>query len=202
MNAFKYLKRTNAILFMTGILTLFACDNTTNEENITPEKSIQHIKLDCPKRLTYNNPVTLDINQDAKNDFYFTVGLFMNGQNVDQKYMAVSIEDARIRLIDQEAIPYPKDFTIGDVSVQDPGIWSVDSGELMTMTITQEQERQFHGPWIEIPVAYLAVSIRIESAYHFGWIKLVSDTASQCIWITEYAWNPVGGQTIQSGQTK
>jgi len=78
----------------------------------------------------------------------------MNGQHVDQKSVAVSAEDARIRLIDKEAVAYSPDISIGDITIADPGIWSLETGELMTITIAQNLERKFtdHGSIIQFHI--------------------------------------------------
>jgi hypothetical protein len=180
-------------------MILQSCDK--NDE-VAPEPAIRHVKFDEPRKVFYNNPVTLDINDDSKNDFSFTVDLFMNGPDVDQKYVAVSIKDARIKLLDEEAIAYNSGFTVGDVSVSDPGIWSYESGEIMTMTIDENDEVEFHGPWIDEPEAFLAISIRIDGAYHFGWIKLASDIATQSVLVVEYALHQQPGKMIETGQTE
>lgn len=189
---------------LLGLLTvpalfLQSCDK---DDEVAPEPTILHVKFDVPKKAYYNNSVSLDLNDDGENDIAFTVGLFENGQNVDQKYVATSIEDARVKLLDEEVIAYDAGVTIGDVTVSDPGVWSVENGEIMTMTVDQNEEVEFHGPWIDKPEAFLAISIRLDGAYHFGWIKLASDVATQSVIVSEYALNLLAGTTIETGQTE
>jgi hypothetical protein len=98
-------------------------------------------------------------------------------------------------------MPYDSGYTIGDINISDPGLWSIDSGELMTVKTHPNQEVTFEGPWVDKPVAYLAVSIRLNDRYYFGWIKLMSDIVTQSMLIVEYAINRIAGSPIDAGQT-
>jgi hypothetical protein len=171
-----------------------------SDEKIVPNPDIRYVKFSEPHRVYYNHPIQLDLNDDGKMDFHFTVGLFMDGQNVDQKFVAVSLEASRIKLNNTLAMPYDSGYTISDINISDPGLWSIDSGELMTVKTNPNQNVTFEGPWVDKPVAYLAVSIRLNDRHYFGWIKLLSDIVTQSMLITEYAINRIAGSPIDAGQ--
>jgi hypothetical protein len=162
------------ILAGVSVCLLF---QSCNEEKVVPDPDIRHVKLSEPHKVYYNHPIQLDLNDDGKMDFHFTVGLFMNGQNVDQKFVAVSLEASRIKLNNTFAMPYDSGYTIGDINISDPGLWSIDSGELMTVKTHPNQE------------------------VTFGWIKLMSDIVTQSMLIVEYAINRIAGSPIDAGQT-
>ena len=189
-------------LFVLAGVCLSLVFQSCSEEKIMPDPDVRYVKFSEPLRVHYNHPIQLDLNNDGKMDFHFTVGLFMNGQNVDQKFVAVSLEASRIKLNDAFAMAYDFGYTIGDVNISDPGQWSIDSGELMSVKTNPNQGVTFEGPWVDKPVAYLAVSIRLNDKYYFGWIKLISDILNQSILITEYAINRIAGRPIDAGQTQ
>lgn len=188
---------------LTAMALFISCEDTLREnEPVVEETPIKHVVFDAPKVVSYNHPVSLDLNEDGINDFAFTVGLFMDGQNVDQYFVAVSLLDSRIKLNDLGAAPYGQDVAIGDVSVPDIAEWSIDAGELMTGKLKPDGSEVWSGPWITHPESFLGIAIRVNGKNYYGWVKLLSKKEEKSIHIVEYAIQTNAGKPINTGQTE
>lgn len=187
--------------WITAALLLWTGCGPDDDKDHEPEKELIHaVSFDEPQYVHYIHPVEIDMNGDSLVDFVFSVALVYTDGAVHNQFVVNSLRDGRVKLQEEMTLIYPKDTVIGS-QVTD-STWSIFTGRLMERTDRENQEPQWSGPLFEASEGYLAVSIRINSAYHYGWIKLLADPEHSEILIQEYAIHLVPGETIKTGQTE
>ncbi|MEQ8880629.1 MAG: hypothetical protein RLQ12_13395, partial [Cyclobacteriaceae bacterium] len=72
--------------------------------------------------------------------------------------------------------------------------------ELVVKTTRENETPVWSGNWVENSEGYIAVSIRLNGEYHYGWVKLLTDLENESIMVQEYAYNKKPGASIKTGQ--
>jgi len=194
-----YEMRTVILTMLVAILGMSCQDN---EPLPTPEPAsgIYHVILDEPAFFHYLKPYEIDLNGDSLYDFRFSVGLVYSDGSSHEKFLANSYRDAKIQIIDYAAVAYDKDFVVGPQGDLGNTIWDIFSGELLVKTTRENQAPVWSGNWMENSEGYIAVSIRLNGEYHYGWVKLLADVEQDAILVQEYAFNKAPGESIKTGQ--
>lgn len=191
--------RTIILTTLVAILGM-SCQDDEPIPTPEPESGIHHVILEEPAFFHYLQPYEIDLNGDSMYDFRFSVGLVYSDGATHEKFLANSYRDAKIQIVNYEAVAYDKDFVVGPQGDPTNTIWDIFSGELIVKTIRQNAAPVWSGNWIENTEGYIAVSIRLNGEYHYGWVKLLADVEHESIMVQEYAYNKTPGASIKTGQ--
>ncbi len=191
--------RTIILSILVAILGM-SCQDNDLLPTPEPESGIYHVILEEPAFFHYLQPYEIDLNGDSMLDFRFSVGLVYADGASHEKFLANSYRDAKIQIIDYAAVAYEKDFVVGPQGDPSNTIWDIFSGELVVKTTRENETPVWSGNWIENSEGYVAVCIRLNGEYHYGWIKLLTDLENESIMVQEYAYNKAPGASIKTGQ--
>jgi hypothetical protein len=164
------------------------------------------------KELSYNKFLTIDVDGNGENDFYFTsVLIYYDGQS--HLYLTaspVSKNGGMLQLDEtQELVTngmWARPLDAGAEIAPAPGantIWSnfMIKGVALDVAETSSHVKTFNGPWVGKQDKYLALRIRINGAVHYGWVRMSHTTSEERLVLTGYAYNTVAGEKIKAGQT-
>ena len=191
--------RTILLTTLVAILGM-SCQDDEPLPTPDPESGIHHVILEEPEFFHYLQACEIDLNGDSIHDFRLSVGLIYSDGASHEKFLANSYRDAKIQIVDYEAVAYDKDFVVGPQGDPSNTIWDIFSGELIVKTTRGNEAPVWSGNWIENTEGYIAVSIRLNGEYHYGWIKLLTDLEHESIMVQEYAYNKTPGASIKTGQ--
>jgi len=164
------------------------------------------------QELSYNKFLTIDADGDGNNDFYFTsVLIYYDGQS-HMYLMAspVSKNGGMLQLDDRQELvtngmwakPHDAGTEIGPNTGANT-IWSnfMIKGVALDVAESSARIKSFDGLWVGKQDKYLALRIRINNAYHYGWVRISHSANEERMVLTGYAYNTVPGETIKAGQT-
>jgi hypothetical protein len=161
--------------------------------------------------LSYNKFLTIDMNGDGKNDFYFTSVLIYDGQShlfltaspVSKNGGMLQLDNT-LELVTNGMWAKPLDAgtEIGATTGANT-IWSnfMIKGVALDVAETSTSNKTFNGLWVGKADKYLAARIRINGNDHFGWIRMSHSAGEERLILTGYAYNSVAGEPIKAGQT-
>ncbi|MEQ8472811.1 MAG: hypothetical protein RIC35_16585 [Marinoscillum sp.] len=189
------------LLTLTVAVLGMACQQDDDPQAI-PQSSITHVLLEQASPFHYLKDFQIDFDQDSEPDFVFSVGLEYSGGAEHTKFLAKSIRDSKILLLESSAVAYLSNKEIGANVTLSNVVWNINSGELLVKTRHESSETNWSGSWQANTEGYLGVSFKINGEYHYGWIKLLADIEHEEILVQEYAYNTVPGASIMTGQRK
>lgn len=188
--------RTILLTIMVAVLGMACQENDPAQ----PESPIEHVLLNEAAPFNYLNPYTIDFNQDGLIDFQFAVNLEYSQGAEHTKFLANSVRDSKILLLETTAMAFLKDKKIDLEARLDDAEWSVQSGELLVKTRKESGETLWSGSWQSNPEGFLGICFKMNGAYHYGWVKLLADPEHQEILVQEYAYHKTAGAGIMTGQ--
>lgn len=164
------------------------------------------------QELSYNKFLTVDVDGNGKNDFYFTSVLIYHDKQAHMYLTASPIsENGGMLQLDetQELVMnamWAKPLNADTEIYSTPGsntIWSnfMVKGVALDVVDTGVPVKIFNGPWVNRQDKYLAMRIRINGAVHYGWLRMSHSAGEQRMVLTGYAYNTVTGESIKAGQT-
>lgn len=181
---------------------LFAGCAADDDPDLTPESSVLYTGVTSENTVAYGSIATVDLDQDGTADFSLSVSLINTSVGVSQDFMIASLRDSRIILHEQDALPYEEGYEVSEDISQDLLSWGIDTGLIFSRLESSgtSNDISWSGPWRDVTEGYLAVSIRKENRYHYGWIMLAPDVATNKVTILGYAYEMEPEKSIDTGQ--
>ena len=172
--------------------------------------NIVYTKID--QELSYNKFLTIDADQNGKNDFYFTsvlVGqdnqshLFLMASAVSASGAKILLDDSQELVIGMWARPV-SDGTLIGAAGPPYSSWSnyLIKGMLLDVIERDKETDVFNGPWVAKTDKYLPIQININGKLHFGWIHFTHRANEKRMMILGFAYHNVAGEIIRAGQTQ
>jgi len=189
----------------------------TEQERIEPvsgttvtQNNIVYTQLD--KELGYNKFITVDVDQNGKNDFYFTSVLIYDGQShLFLMASPVSSSGAKLLLNSTEELVmngmWAKDLVANtpiDGSQAPATLWSnfMIKGVVLDQIDHGGGVNTLHGPWVGKTDRYLGMQIVINGVVHYGWIHFAHTAGEAKLRIVGIAYHEIAGQMIRAGQMR
>lgn len=216
------------LMALTAMLLLEACSKQKNEKpepclpQIPAEETQQpangttathngivHTQLN--QELAYNKFVTIDVDNNGKNDLYFASVLIYDGQS--HLYLLaspVSASGAKLLLNNDEELIMngmwlrPLDANIEIKAETDAHAeWNnfFTKGVVLDVIDNSPQSSTFNGPWVAKGDKYLAMQVIIAGNIHYGWVRLSHTVNESRVLIKDFAYNTTPGASIKAGQT-
>ncbi|MFA6277766.1 MAG: hypothetical protein WC622_13510 [Pedobacter sp.] len=216
-------------LALCAILLIGACKKEENilkdpenplipiQENNSPvngtrvvKNSIVYTQID--QELAYNKFITIDADNNGKNDFYFTTVL-VGKDNLSHLFFQaspVSTSGAKLMLNNSQELVigmWGKAIDAGtqiNATTAFNTIWSnfMIKGMLLDIIENPAQTKTYDGPWLAKIDKYLAMQIIIGGKVHYGWIHLSHIANEAKMRIVSFAYNDVANEPIAAGQTQ
>jgi hypothetical protein len=219
--------KTNLTLVLGAILLLGACKKEKNPQQeplipLIPEQETSQpvngttatnnsiVYTQINRELSYNKFITIDADNNGKNDFYFTsvlVGmdnqshLFLMASPVSASGAKLLLDDSQELVIGMWSKPVNADTPISATEPANTG-WSnyMIKGMLLDVIEHDAQENTFNGPWVAKADKYLPMQLMIGGKVHYGWIHFTHTVNEKRMIIAGFAYNNVAGQAIRAGQ--
>jgi hypothetical protein len=185
-------------------------NNTAVTGSRTVRNSIVYTEID--QDLSYNKFITIDADNNGRNDFYFTTVL-VGQDNLSHLFFQaspVSTSGAKLLLNNSQELVigmWSKAIDAGtpiNSSTSSNTIWSnfMIKGMLMDIIESPSNAKTYDGPWVAMGDKYLAMQITIGGKVHYGWIHLSHIANEARVHITGFAYNNVPSEAITAGQTQ
>lgn len=220
------------ITLLSTLLVFQACKKEKNDRPIPPKPAIPHVaeqEREAPvtgitintggivytqinRELGYNKFITIDADQNGKNDFYLGSVLIYHG-GMAHMYLfgsPVSANGGKLLVDNSEELeinglwakPLDAETTIGSNTPNNTA-WEnfFVKGLLLDVVDIGNNEHTFKGQWIGKQDKYLAMQVRINQQYHYGWIRISHTAGEQQLVVTGFAYNAKAGESIKAGQT-
>ncbi|MGZ3871800.1 MAG: hypothetical protein ACXVJD_02715 [Mucilaginibacter sp.] len=221
--------KRNLVLTLSATLILGACrkeniahnipaitqvpaQETSQPVNGTTETNNSIVYTRVDQELSYNKFITIDADNNGKNDFYFTSVLIFHDNQSHLYLLAspVSASGAKLLLDNSGELvmngmwgkPLDADTPIGN-SQQSNTIWSnfMIKGVTLEIVDNGQQGYSLSGPWVGKADKYLGMQILINGELHFGWIHLTHTVNEARMRIAGFAYSEISGESIKAGQT-
>lgn len=162
--------------------------------------------------LSYNTFLTMDPDEDGRNDFYFTSVLIYHGGESHLYLIASPVSKNRGMLLLSNGEEMQKNMqsadplnfgTVISENIQTNQAWYsyTAKGVLLDVLDKGGLVKAYNGPWVNKADKYLGIKMQVNGKAHFGWIRLTHNIYQQRILITGYAYNMLPAEPITAGDT-
>jgi hypothetical protein len=161
----------NLFLFCLGIL-LLACN-----KGPLPHPPDQYTNFH-DTTFGYRNHLAIDINKDGTEDFYATTAMVYVGGKSRLQFKIVALNNNKILFNGNE----PK--LLNDCEMISPNSalplqWMSHNSALLQERVfmTDPKDDYWQGAWHEKRLKYLAIALKQNNSYYYGWLRISSKTA-------------------------
>lgn len=163
------------------------------------------------QELAYNKFIALDVDNNGKNDFYFTSVLIYHGGQSHLYLLAspVSANGGKLLLDDTEELVmngmWAKPLNAGtgiSPVVSGNTVWSNYMVKGVVLDVIQDNSNLFNGPWVGKQDYYMAIQVLISGKAHYGWVRISHTVNEERIIISGFAYNTVAEEGINAGQSQ
>jgi hypothetical protein len=187
------------------------------EEKIAPaigstilKNSIVYTQIE--QELAYNKFITIDADNNGRNDFYFTtvlVGqdnlshLFFQASPVSSSGAKLMLNNSQELIIGMWGNTLDAGTPINSTAALN-SIWSnsMIKGMLLDIIEHPAKTKTYDGPWVGKIDKYLPMQIVISGKVHYGWIHLSHIANESRMRIVSFAYNNIAYQPIVAWQTQ
>lgn len=199
---------------IVGLILLSSCqkkDTLTGDINLPQQEKFAYKILNKTiDSLQYNNPLSLDLNQDNEDDYFLTSLLI---EENDDPYLYLLINARSVtgnkvlikngpELVGNAGwcVPLEENDLIGDTPATGFN-WTANltKGYFLGVKYTNDS-RTFLGDWIGKKDKYLGLKFKINGMYHYGWIRISHQENQEKLLIADYAYHRESGKSIRAGQ--
>ncbi len=163
------------------------------------------------QELAYNKFITIDVDQNGKNDFYFTSVLVYDGEShLFLNASPVGSSGGKMLLDNREDLVMNTQWGVplsaGTVVSAQTLSWQSWSNYLTKGTLLDAIDHNplpytFKGPWVAVSNRYLGMQVNINGQKHYGWIAFSHKAGETKMTITGFAYQLSAGQAIIAGET-
>ncbi len=161
--------------------------------------------------LQYNKHVVLDVNNDGTADFYLNSVLVVEN-NIGHLLLHAAASTAQGSKIMVQSQPevimgglWAKPIDSAAVIAETPAAGShwnnfLEKGYLLDVSEDAQQQKNYHGLWLNKKNYYLAIKPMLNGKAHYGWVRISHTAGEEKLTVHDFAYNKIPGQGIKAGQ--
>ncbi len=178
------------IFFIGMAVAIGACTDTSPIN--PPEPKVIYKNLN-DVRAGYNQPFSLDINDDGIGEYLFTVSLIGTAQGVETHFKVYPTRGNRLFASDGVPVMIPEGNNIEGQSFTK---WV----ESMVIKTSIGENTEWSGDWKNAKHLFAGIQFQLEdNPYRYGWLRLSFDQAGEQFVIHDLAFENAPGKPIKAG---